>query len=318
MILTLKRLLAASLSSVALLAGCGGGEQVVSFVPTRVLAFGDETSVLDNSAGDANARKYGVNALAADGVTLDCGSNPLWIQVVAAGYGLVFPECNHAATPVVAPTSRNYATPGARIADIATQIDRHLAASSFTATDLALVLAGANDVLALYAQYPTVPEADLLVQAEAIGTVLGQQVNRLAEAGAKVVVSTVPDLGLSPYGLAQEAAVAGRSAVLSRLSARLNAKLRVTVINDGRKIGLMFTDEALQTAYKFPSSGGFVNLTGQVCNPALASVAQCTTATLVTGGSGTTWLWADGTHLSAGGQALVGQIGLARAVNNPF
>ena len=316
--LILKRLLAVSLSGVALLAGCGGGEQVVKFVPTRILAFGDETSVLDNSAGGANARKYSVNALAADGVTLDCVANPIWIQQVATGFGLVFPECNHAAVPVVAPTSRDYATPGARVADIVTQIDRHLAASHLSGTDLALVLAGANDVLALYAQYPTVSEAELIVQAEAIGTVLGQQINRLAEAGTKVVVSTVPDLGLSPFGLAQEALAAGRSAVLTHLSARLNAKLRVTVVNDGRKIGLMFTDEALQTAYKFPSAASFVNVTGRACNPALASVALCTTATLVTDGSATTWLWADATHLSAGGQALLGQIALSRAVNNPF
>ncbi len=314
-----KRLLAAALAGAALLAGCGGGEQVVKFAPTRVLAFGDETSVIEDAAGSANGRKYSVNALAADGVTLECASNPIWIQTIATGFGLVFPECNHASTPVAAPASRIYAAAGARVADIATQIDRHLAASSFGATDLAVVLAGANDVLALYAQYPGATEDSLIAQAEAAGTALGLQVNRLADAGAKVIIATVPDLGLSPFGLAEEARVPGRSALLTRLSARLNAKLRVTIVNDGRRVGLVFADESLQIAYKFAASSGFVNVTQRVCDPALAPVVnQCTTATLVSGGSATTWLWADETHLSAGGQALLGSIALSRAFNNPF
>ena len=38
-------LLAGVLAS-ALLASCGGGEQVQTFVPTRVIAFGDESSVI--------------------------------------------------------------------------------------------------------------------------------------------------------------------------------------------------------------------------------------------------------------------------------
>ena len=314
-----KRLLAVTFAAGALLAGCGGGEQVVKFAPTRVLAFGDETSVLEDPTGSANGRKYTVNALAADGVTLECASSPIWIQTVATGFGLVFPECNHAATPVAAPASRIYAAAGARVADIATQIDAHLLASSFGGSDLAVVLAGANDVLALYAQFPGVTEDALVAQAEAAGTALGLQINRLADAGAKVIVATVPDFGLSPFGLAEEARVPGRAALLTRLSARLYAKLRVTVVNDGRRIGLVFADEALQTAYKFASATGFSNVTAAVCDSVLApTVKQCTTATLVTGGSATTWLWADATHLSPGGQALLGTIGLSRAVNNPF
>ena len=313
-----KRLLAATFVG-ALLAGCGGGEQVVKFAPTRVLAFGDETSVIEDPSGTANGRKYSVNALAADGVTLDCATTPIWTQAIATGFGLVFPECNHATPPVAAPASRIYAAAGAKAADVAAQIDRHLLTGTFGATDLAVVLAGTNDVLALYAQFPGATEDSLIAQAEAAGTALGLQVNRLADAGAKVIVSTAPDLGLSPFGIAEEARVAGRAALLTRLSARLNAKLRVTVVNDGRRIGLVFADEALQSAFKFAASVGFTNVTQHVCDPVLApTVNRCTTATLVSGGSATTWLWADDTHLSPGGQALLGTIGLSRAKNNPF
>lgn len=324
--MTLKRnrrvraaLLATTLVASAVLTACGGGEQVTRFAPSRVLAFGDETSVIDDSGSTGNGRKYSVNALASDGTTLDCNASPIWIQTVAQAYGFTFPQCNRGTLAVADPLSRIYATPGAKVADVVAQVDQHVAAGGFVATDLVTILVGSNDLLALYAQYPTVPEADLIAQAEAAGTALALQVNRIADAGGKVVIATTPDLGLTPFGLAEEAASPGRSGVLSRLAARFNAKLRVTVVNDGRRIGLVFADEALQTAYKFAAQSGFTNVLAAVCDPAKApTLPQCTTATLVTDGSATTWLWADATHLSAGGQALLGTIALSRAVNNPF
>ena len=320
MTFNLNRRLGAALLGTTLLAACGGGDQVTKFAPTRVLAFGDETSFIEDVAGTGNGRKYSVNGLATDGVTIDCRVNPIWVQVVASGFGLVFPQCNTGATPVAAPASRIYAVPGARVADVVGQVDRHVASGGgFGGTDLATVLAGANDVLALYAQFPGVPEADLVAQAETAGSVLAQQVNRIADAGGKVVVSTAPDLGLSPYGIAQERLAPGRAALLTKLSARFNARLRVGVVNDGRRIGLMFTDEALQSVSKFASATGFTNVVAPVCDPVAAPVlTACTTATLVSGGSGTSWLWADATRLSAGGQTLLGNLGLSRAVNNPF
>ena len=69
--------------------------------------------------------------------------------------------------------------------------------------------------------------------------VLGEQVTRIATSGAKVLLSTVPDLGLTPFGLAERAANTDtdRSALLTRLTARFNAKMRATIPNDGRMIG---------------------------------------------------------------------------------
>jgi hypothetical protein len=37
----------------------------------------------------------------------------------------------------------------------------------------------------------------LIANVEAAGEALGEQVNRLADAGAKVLISTIPDLGLT-------------------------------------------------------------------------------------------------------------------------
>src|SRR4051794_7480576 len=77
------------------LASCGGGDQVEKFVPNRVIAFGDETSVMDDTLNPGNGRKYSVNGtVSTTDQTIDCRKNPLWIQYVASNYGLVFPQCN--------------------------------------------------------------------------------------------------------------------------------------------------------------------------------------------------------------------------------
>src|SRR6187200_2380535 len=83
------------------LASCGGGEQVEKFVASRVIAFGDENSVILDTNGDANGRKYTVDAtVSATDPTLACKLNPIWGQVVATAYGFVFPECNPGPNPV--------------------------------------------------------------------------------------------------------------------------------------------------------------------------------------------------------------------------
>jgi len=93
----LKSLLAPALLAV-LLGGCGGSTRVEPYAPNRIVVFGDELSLIGT-----NGSKYSVNALKADAVSLDCATYPVWPQVVADGYGMVFPECNpgtHRPTPL--------------------------------------------------------------------------------------------------------------------------------------------------------------------------------------------------------------------------
>lgn len=307
-----------SLLFVLLVAACGGGTQSDPFIATRVIAFGDELSALEDS-GDANARKYTVNALRSDGTTLSCQLNPLWIQTLAGAYGITFPQCNPNA--VTNPTGRIYAAAGARVADIAGQIDTHLAGGTgFKEDDLVTVLAGMNDLFDLYAQFPTTDAATLIAQAEAAGAALGRQVVRVAEAGGKVLIATVPDLGLTPYAIAQEAAFPGegRKALLTQLSARFNAKLRTTLPNDsGRSIGLVLLNELIQAIVRTPI--GWANVIAPVCNTATqADVRTCTTLTLVTDGSSATWLWASDRLLSPAGQAQLGTAAFNQSRRNPF
>lgn len=310
----------------ALVASCGGGTQVQAFAPNRVIAFGDEASVIDDFRADANGRKYTVNAtVSATDPTLDCKLNPLWTQVVASTYGFVFPQCNPQPNAVASPASRIRATAGATVADIAGQVDAQIAESAFTTTDLVTVLVGQNDILAQYAQYPTVGVDQLEKNVEAAGVVLGEQVTRIATSGAKVLLSTVPDLGLTPFGLAERAANTDtdRSALLTRLTARFNAKMRATIPNDGRMIGLILTDEYFQSVERFLGVGGFTNVTIGACDltkSALVppSILDCTNLTLVAGATGATYLFADTLHLGSSGQLQLGSLATTRAANNPF
>lgn len=308
----------------SLLVACGGGSQVQTFEPNRIIAFGDESSVIDDVGRAANGRKYSVNATVSDtDPTIACDLNPLWIQVVATAHNLVFPQCNRSG--VASPTSRIRATAGARVADLSTQIDAQLAESPFTGREFATVLIGQNDILDQYKQYPAVGETQLTTNVEALGTALGTQVNRIADGGAKVLLSTVLDLGLTPYATAEKAAHtdADRAALLSRLTARFNAAMRATILNDGRKIGLILADEFFSAVVKISNGGGFTNVVTPVCDltrSALVppSVLDCTNLTLVSGGSATTYLYADTLLLSAGGQQSLGTLAAARATNNPF
>lgn len=315
-------------AAMLLLASCGGGgEQDNSFTPTRIIAFGDESSVIDDFQGDANGRKYSINGtVSSTDPTLACKSNPIWIQTIASNYGnLVFPQCNPQPTAVDSPSSRIRAQFGAMAADLSAQIDAQQAESGFRNGDLATVLVGVNDVLAQYAQYPAVGEPTLTANVQAAGVEVGNQVNRLANAGAKVIVTTIPDVGYSPYALAEKAAHidTDRQQLIIRLVAAFNAALRSTLINDGHRIGLVTMDQLVESIVSFPGLDGISNTTDAACDLNQSqltpqSILDCTDLTLVPNATAESYLWADDRHLSYGGQLTLGNSALQRAKTNPF
>lgn len=309
----------------SVLAACGGGDRVEAFAPTRLLAFGDETSVLDDSVTAGLGRKHTINALSSvtdpnTGVVtkvLDCSANAVWIQYLVATFGFTLPQCNPNA--VADPTSRVYAANGAKAADLGAQVDTHLLSDTFNGTDLVTVLVGANDVLAQYALYDGTNGAQLIAALQAAGEAVAAQVNRIATLGGKVIIVTVPDMGLTPFALAEDEANPGRAALLTELTRALNDRIRREIINDGRMIGLVLADETIQTAVKFPSLYSLVDVTKVACDATkAATLLDCTTDTLVDTAAAGTWLWADATHLSPAGQKFIGQLAQTRAVNNPF
>ncbi len=291
----------------AVLVACGGGtSQVDPFIAKRVLAMGDESSMLTPTGG-----KYSVAAVYSDN-TLDCTSNPIWVQSVASLYGFVFNECNPN-------TSSNtqaimLARLGGKADDLPAQIDAQVGAGGFTNRDLVTLMLGANDVLEMYEAVANGSLTEAAAKAELAlrGERLGKQVNRMVDLGARVIVSTIIDLGLSPYAIAKGP---DAQAQITRLVAAFNGTMRVTIRNDGRYIGLVLADELVQGAVKLPASYTMFNVTDAACAVALP---ECTTGTLVDSATAANWLWADATHIAYGAQAKLAEFAVARARNNPF
>jgi phospholipase/lecithinase/hemolysin len=297
--------------SVLLVACGGGGGQVTKFVPGRVLSFGDEYSVIT-----ATGRNYSINGLNTEQATIDCGVHRVWNQILANANGLTFPECDGGQT---APVSRILATPGARVDDVQTQIDQFLAADRFAPNDLISVMAGPNDLWAQYALYDGSNETVLVAAMESAGRRLATQVNRVAQAGARVIISTMPDQSLTPLARAERAAYpeTDRAALIKRLMTAFHTQLRLTIINDGTRVGLVLADELTQQIVDFPSSYNYDNIDTAACLDS-AVLPDCTSNTLNPGASPSNWLWADGTRPSPGFHSTWGESARVRLDNNPF
>jgi len=298
-------------AAAAMLAGCGGGSsQIEPFAPTRIMAMGDEASYLT-----AEGKKYAVNAVDDTTLALKCQNNPIWVQALATQFGLVFPQCNP--DNVATPKGIMYARPGAKVDGVKAQIDQQFSAGGFTSKDLVAILVGSNDLIDLYRQFPAQNRDTLLASAGERGRALADQVNRVANAGGRVLVVTLPDLGLTPYAAKEKATKTDtdRAALLSALTQAFNSQMRLNVINDGRMIGLVLGDEMTQAIAKYPEGFGYANITVGACKVALP---DCTTKTLLDTASADTWLWADDYWLGNGGQNRLGLLAQTRARNNPF
>jgi phospholipase/lecithinase/hemolysin len=293
-----------------LIAACGGGtSQYEAFIPKRLLVFGDDTSTLTPTG-----RKYGVNGVDGAGV-VDCTQQPIWVQSVASQYGFSFAECN----PTFAePMAFMRAGVGAKVADVAAQVEAQVAAGGFREKDLATVLAGTNDIIELYQQYPGRSVGSLLDESRARGRQLALVVNRLVELGVKVVVSDLPDVGLTPYAATQKALdLTGldRANLLTQLTTAFNEQLGVSVVLDGRYVGLVQAQLRFQAVSVSPSSFGLSNITDVVCT---VELPNCTTDTLVSGATLSGYLWADDQHLAPTGHSQLAALAIDRAARNPF
>jgi outer membrane lipase/esterase len=309
-----RSLTLAAVAVAALVAGCGGGgtSQIDPFKPTRIIAFGDESGTILQSG-----KKYTINGLNTDTQLVDCKLNPVWSQVLATGFGLVYPQCN---TDYVAlPQGIMYAAYGDKVADVQAKIDQHLSSDGFGPKDLVALFVGVNDILELYTQFPAVSRDSLIAEAQARGKQLALQANRIANANGRVLVSTIFDVGLTPFGQneKQQQTDIDRAVLLNDLSSAFNTALRLNLLNDGRLIGLVLTDETIQQIVRYPSAFGYTNVTQAACRTDVAP-QECTTNTLQSGASATTWLWAGNTLLSPGAQQRIGSAALTRAKNNPF
>ncbi len=313
--LKFKRGLAlATVAAAALIAGCGGGstQQIDPFAPTRVIAFGDESGAILQSG-----KKYTINGLNTDTKLVDCKLSPVWSQILASGFGFVYPQCN---TDFVAlPQGIMYAAVGNKVADVRDKIDQHLSNDRFGSKDMVAIFVGVNDIVELYRQFPAVSRDSLINEAKGRGKLLADQANRIANANGRVLVGTIFDVGLTPFGQneKQQQTDIDRAIFLDELSTAFNTALRLNLLNDGRLIGLVLVDETIQQISRFPAAFGYTDVTHAACRTDVAA-QDCTTDTLVADASATQWLWAGSTLLGPSAQQRIGTLALTRARNNPF
>ena len=311
----IKRSLAlAAVAAAALVAGCGGGstQQIEPFAPNRIIAFGDESGAILQSG-----KKYTINGLDSSTKQIDCRLNPVWSQLLATGFNFVYPQCN--SDFVALPQGIMYAADGLKVADVRDRIDQHLSNDRFGPKDLVAIMVGVNDILELYRQFPAQSRDSLINEAKARGKLLADQVNRIANANGRVLVSTIFDLGVTPFGQKerQQQTDIDRAIFLDDLSTAFNTSLRLNLLNDGRLIGLVLVDETIQQIVRFPSAFGYTNVTDAACRTDVAR-QDCTTDTLAADASPTQWLWAGDTLLGPSAQQRIGTLALGRARNNPF
>lgn len=278
----------ASLSLCVTLASCGGGDIIEPFAPTRIIALGDEASYI----GASGTEKYTINGA-------DCATNPIWLQTVASYYGLALPGCLGTATST---TSLILATPGATaVSGLASQV-ASLPTSTWNATTLATVMIGSNDIKALFAAYQadTSSKSTQLDQAVARGKAVATQVSNIVNAGGRVLVLTVPNLGISPFGLAQSAT---DKAVLTEISDAFNLAIRTNIPSSGYQVGLIKPDELFQQLINVNAT--FTDYTTAAC-PSAAALPTCTTSTTDLASTWATYLWADSTQPSPLGHYRIG------------
>jgi outer membrane lipase/esterase len=266
----------------------------------------------------SDGRKYTVNALDENGL-LQCQGNPLWVQSLASFYGMVFAECNP--DNQANPKAKMLAAVGATTDDMATQIRTFTSGDSIQSDDLATVLVGMNDVLQAYATWPAESEDVLMELMEAAGARAAQQVNDLAGSGARVLVSTMPDMGQSPFAKTEALEKGDVAAtLLSRMSTTFNRSLRLNLLNDGSKLGLLLMDDLMHGMVRVRQAYGLANVDTAVCDDSVP-LPDCSTDTLISGDptpTSSNYLWADATRPTPVPQNYLGSQAITRARNNPF
>ncbi len=300
---------------VSLLTACGGGgggssngsgaTPPAGGINLQVVSFGDSLS---------DVGTYAPIASAVGGGRFTTNPGQVWTQDVAQYYGDTLSaaftiDITH---KLSAQNGLGYAEGGATVATPANlsnflvnvigniempvnqQVSSYLSAhGTFNSNQLVLVWAGANDVLRAGA----LPAAAQTVQTAA--TTLAQIVGQIVQNGAThVVVVNVPNVGLSPTGIASS----DGGANLTQLSQIFNNSLNAALQADGLQGKVIQIDSYTwvdQIIATFQANGFTVSNTGQACNPKTTpddTSLLCSPATYVSANADQTYMFADDLH----------------------
>lgn len=300
----------------SLISACGGGgggggasngsvAQPAGGVQLQVVSFGDSLS---------DVGTYAPIAGAVGGGRFTTNPGQVWTQDVAQYYGdtLTAAYTIDIAHRLNAQNGLGYAEGGATVATPANlynflsdvigniempvnqQLSSYLSAhGSFNPNQLVLVWAGANDVL----RAGTPPTATQTVETAA--TTLAQLVGQIVQnGGAHVVVVNVPNIGLSPKGIAS----ADGGANLTQLSQLFNDTLNSALQSGGLQGKVIEIDSfswTNQIFANFQANGFTVSNTGQACSPTKTpddTSLLCSRATYVSADADQAYMFADDLH----------------------
>jgi phospholipase/lecithinase/hemolysin len=311
--------------SASLLSACGGGGGGGSGSSTtpppggvalQVVSFGDSLS---------DVGTYAPIASAVGGGRFTTNPGEVWSQLVAQYYGntLTAAYTIDFTHKLSAQGGLGYAEGGSTVATPANQYDfltdvignvempvnqqvsSYLSAhTNFNSGQLVLVWAGANDVL----RAGTPPAATQTVTTAA--TTLAQLVAQIVQDGAThVVVVNLPNIGISPKGLAQS----DGGANLTQLSQLFNATLNSALQSEGVQSKVIQVDAYTwtnQILANFQANGFTVSNTGQACDPNKTpddTSLLCSPATYVSSNADQTYMFADDLHPTTHLHALFAQ-----------
>lgn len=336
----LLRAVGATVLAAGVLAACGGStEQLDTFIPSRLVVFGDEFSALSDPEGSGNGSNYAINALDTTDTTnstISCSttSSMIWVQRLASHYGLVFKECNPNKLDEDQLEAFMMAGYGATVRAVATQVESfqaNITHDKLGSSDMVTLWVGLHDVLEVYEDNLSFSvESQKVTELTRRGAQLAAVANSLMDTGARVLVAQLMDVGETPWALSQGSAEAK---LLTRLSQAFNEGMRQNLVNDGTKVGLLVFNDTISNLVQYggyetsevacdedhvedfsvadDDNDGYIDGGGKV--------SACTTATLRADTAATKYLWADGLRLNARvAHAQLGNAAIVRATNNPF
>ncbi|MGY6254691.1 SGNH/GDSL hydrolase family protein [Paraburkholderia caledonica] len=300
--------------AISLLSACGGNGDSSSNGSAATPAGGINLQIVSFGDSLSDVGTYAPIASAVGGGRFTTNPGQVWTQDVAQYYGDTLSaaytiDFTH---KLSAQSGLGYAEGGATVATPANQSDfltevignvempvtqqvsRYLAAHrSFNANQLVLVWAGANDVLRAGA----LPAAAQTVETAA--TTLAEVVAQIAQNGAThIVVVNVPNIGLSPKGLAS----ADGGANLAQLSQLFNGSLNAALQSNGLQGKVIQIDSYSwmnQIVANFKANGFAVSNTSVACDPTKtphATALLCSPPTYVTANADQTYMFADDLH----------------------
>ncbi|ASW02293.1 SGNH/GDSL hydrolase family protein [Paraburkholderia aromaticivorans] len=300
--------------AVCLLSACGGHEGGSSGGSAATPAGGVNLQVVSFGDSLSDVGTYAPIAGAVGGGRFTTNPGQVWTQNVAQYYG---DTLNVAYTidithKLSAKGGLGYAEGGATVATPANQSDfltsvigniempvnqqvsSYLAAhGSFNSNQLVLVWAGANDVLRAGAP----PAAAQTVETAA--ATLAQVIGQIVQNGAThVVVVNVPNIGLSPHGLASSDGGANLTQLSQLFNSSLNAALQTNGLQ-GKVIQIDSYTWLNGIMANFQANGFAVSNTSVACDPKKtpdATALLCSPPTYASSNADQTYMFADDLH----------------------